>query len=325
MAISNQKLFSISVPVGAWHPMLPASLNSLRIQQNFAEIAFLDASGDARVERDVVASGVELAFKRIGPDDGQADAIAEGWSNTKAPILAWLNADDILLPGVLEKVGRTFNDNPDIDVIYGDSIIIDGDGATVGVQDQVNNVSPQIIRSNPISQPSCFFRRSAVDKIHGIDRSLHYTMDWDLWVRLYEAGMNFERISEFLSAVYWGPETKTSELGVARIREIHRLAKKSGPVGWLKTLLSLYLERLLSAERLRACRNRWRNLTGSKPIIPRPFSAFPVVNLTPHAAASLKSTHETRQLETHIEPGQTYMVKCDVRQLPLERPRLINA
>lgn len=324
MAISIQKFFSISIPVGAWHPMLPASLRSLRLQQDSAEIAFLDASGDARVEGNVVASGIELAYKRVGPDTGQADAIAEGWSNTKAPILAWLNADDILLPGVLEKVGRTFQEKPHIDVVYGDSVIIDGDGATVAIQDQVNDVGPRIFRSNPISQPSCFVRRSAVEAIGGIDRSLNYTMDWDLWARLYESGKKFERTPAFLSAVYWGPGTKTSQLGLARIREIHRLARNAGPVASLKTLLSLYLERILSTERLRVYQNRWRDFTGSKHEVPRSFTSVPVVNLTPTSAGYLKTTHGIRRLEMHVEPGHTYLVNCCAHLLPLERPRLVN-
>lgn len=33
--------------------------------------------------------------------------------------MGYLNSDDLLLPGALHMVGRYFQDNPSVDVIYG--------------------------------------------------------------------------------------------------------------------------------------------------------------------------------------------------------------
>ena len=53
------------------------------------------------------------------PDEGQADAINRGFRNTTGEIMAWLNSDDLLLPGTLSYVARYFAEHPGVDVVYG--------------------------------------------------------------------------------------------------------------------------------------------------------------------------------------------------------------
>ena len=45
---------------------------------------------------------------------------------------AYLNSDDILLPGTLAYVAKAFRDNPDVDLVYGHRIYIDLDGLEIG-------------------------------------------------------------------------------------------------------------------------------------------------------------------------------------------------
>ena len=180
----------------------------------------MDASDDHRVVDIADKSGIDFAYRRHGPDQGQAAAIAEGWRNTTGKYLGWLNADDVLFPSALHCAAEAFSSTDAPDVLYGDSTILNYDGATIGVHGQIFEVSSSIFRSNPISQPSCFFRRDLVERIGGLDESLHYTMDWDLWVRLYEAGAKFQKSERYLSAVYCGNGTKTSQLSMERLREI---------------------------------------------------------------------------------------------------------
>ncbi len=49
-----------------------------------------------------------------------------------AKSLAYLNSDDILLPGALEKVVDYFNDYPECDLVYGNADYIDEDGKITG-------------------------------------------------------------------------------------------------------------------------------------------------------------------------------------------------
>ena len=70
--------FSISVPIGAWHPLLPDCLESLAIQTPRPNVALLDASGDPRVAQAAERYDDLIVYRRHGPDKGQSDAILEG-------------------------------------------------------------------------------------------------------------------------------------------------------------------------------------------------------------------------------------------------------
>lgn len=239
--------FAIAMPVGAWHPLLPAALDSLAGQGLPIEIAFLDASGDPRVSAAADSSGLTFTYRRTGPDAGQAAAIAEGWAHTRAPVLGWLNADDLLVPGALAAVATAFEKDPDAGVVHGGSDIIDAAGRVTGEHDHAGAAGPLLYRSNLISQPSCFALRSCVEAVGGINPALVYTMDWDLWVRLYAAGVTFKRLDQTLSHVYMGRGTKTADITPRRLIEIARLVNRhAGPWSAVKSTMSFALHPIRS-------------------------------------------------------------------------------
>ena len=236
----TQTEFALSMPIGAWHPLLPAALRSIAIQKARVNLAILDASGDPRVSEAITSSGVSVVYRRDGADQGQAAAIAEGWANVPGAILGWLNADDILMPDALEIAARALARPDAPDVVFGDSVIIDAEGAVLGLHGQVGAVDQRIVMANMISQPSCFVRRSAVEAVGGINPRLAYTMDWELWIRLFRAGMGFHHVDHILSAVFWGEATKTSELGARRLSEIGRVSLRyGGPIAAARTLVGV--------------------------------------------------------------------------------------
>ncbi|MEO1324204.1 MAG: glycosyltransferase, partial [Pseudomonadota bacterium] len=190
---------AISVPIGAWHKQLPTTISSLILQRADLEIAILDASNDSRVRGLIEQFSTHFAYVRHGPDHGQSDAIIEGWENTKSDWLGWLNADDALLPGAIKKVRNRLQDDPSIDVLYGHSIIRDDDDRFIGYHFNVEPPGPRLLEAGIISQPSCFFRRGAYDRIGGLNRDLHYVMDWDLWIRMYRDNAKFAFINQPLS------------------------------------------------------------------------------------------------------------------------------
>lgn len=215
--------FSIAVPIGSYHPFLPACLASLVTQQVPLEIAILDASGDPRVRDLVDQHSGAISFRHHGPDDGQTDAIVKGWEATNGSVLGWLNADDVLAPDALKRATETFQTQPDVDVVYGHSLICDGEGFIVGYHWNVMSPGDQILNTCCISQPSCFFKRVALDAVGGLDKSLHYTMDWDLWIRLYKSGAKFHLNEKIRSLVLWSEEAKTGGFGQQRRWELKRL------------------------------------------------------------------------------------------------------
>jgi len=221
-------MFSISVPIGAYHPFLPACFESLARQEAAVQIALLDASGDARVRALAERYDAVLAYRRHGPDAGQAAAIMEGWENTDGDLLGWLNADDILFPGALARAAAAMTEG-DFDVVYGHSTILDEAGRTTGYHWSVEPPGPRLLESGIISQPSCFFTRAAYDAASGMNADLHYTMDWELFIRLYKSRARFGFIDTPLSMVLWGADTKTAAFNPRRRRELQDIIRAHAP------------------------------------------------------------------------------------------------
>ena len=228
-------VFSISVPVGAYHPFLPACLESLARQDASVRVALLDASGDERVRALADRYDDVLAYRRHGPDAGQAAAIMEGWAETDGDVLGWLNADDILFPGALARAAGAMAAGP-FDAVYGPSTILDAKGRTTGYHWSVEPPGPRLLESGLISQPSCFFTRAAHDAAGGMKPDLHYTMDWELFIRIYKSGARFGFVDAPLSMVLWGADTKTAEFNPRRRRELQDIIRTHAPANKQKKI-----------------------------------------------------------------------------------------
>jgi len=192
-------------------------------------VALLDASNDPRVLAIADANDDWLAYRRHGPDKGQSDAILEGWENVSGDWLGWLNADDIMMPGTLETIEASLSEDPSLEIIYGHSTILDETGAMTGYHFNVAPPGPKLLEAGIISQPSCLFSRAAYDRAGGLNRDLHYVMDWDLWIRLYKSEAKFGFVDKPLSMVLWGGDTKTASLNRARRDELSALIGAHAP------------------------------------------------------------------------------------------------
>src|SRR5512139_4144590 len=66
-------------------------------------------------------------------DSGQAEAINKGFRRARGEILAWLNSDDYYLPNTISAVVKCFEENPDVVMVYGDMLAVDGSGRTINI------------------------------------------------------------------------------------------------------------------------------------------------------------------------------------------------
>jgi glycosyltransferase involved in cell wall biosynthesis len=189
------------------------------------QLAILDASPDDSCQDILAPYRNMIHFIYHHKDSGQSAAIQEGWNNTSGDIVAWLNADDYYFPGALAKVQQIFLDRPDVDVIYGHAVHVSADGGFEMYFPAISEEPNLLRRSCIICQPSCFVRRTAMERVVGLNPRLHYAMDWDFWLRLLDAGCNFYFLNEILSAVRIHPTTKTLSSAKQRYQEIGNILK----------------------------------------------------------------------------------------------------
>ncbi len=161
-------------------------------------------------------------------DRGQAHAIKRGFERAQGDVLGWLNSDDLILPGALAVVGRAFHKHPGSEVVYGNRLILNSDGTVVGQQFPP---SP-ILRASwalgqPLGQESTFWRRDAYLAAGGMDESLFFAMDYDLFYRLFLRG-RFRKVRRFLGCIREHEGTKSARSQDIRNEEFGRVKLRYG-------------------------------------------------------------------------------------------------
>jgi glycosyltransferase involved in cell wall biosynthesis len=169
----------------------------------------------------------------IEKDKGQSDAVNKGVARASGEIIAWLNSDDTYLPGTLHAVAEFLAAHPDVAAVYGDADYIGEDDQFIA---ECVHLEPWshfrlVHYSDFIVQPACFFRKSAFEAVGGLDVNIHYPMDYDLWLRMANAGQTFAYLPQKLAHFRWFGENKTAMGGMKRMDEIKRIAMRAGASG----------------------------------------------------------------------------------------------
>ena len=161
------------------------------------------------------------------PDAGQTDAINRGFRMAAGEILAWLNADDLLLPGSVAAVVEAFRADPAAMMVYGDGDLIDESGRTLQPFrfTEPFNLRRLVEVHDYILQPAAFIRRSALEAVDYLDEGLTWCMDWDLWIRI---GQRFpvRYLPRRLAQARLHRDTKTYRAGWSKLREMHRILRR---------------------------------------------------------------------------------------------------
>lgn len=118
------------------------------------------------------------------PDKGHADALCKGFRQAKGEILAWLNSDDVYLPGAVSKVVETFQRYRQVDLVYGDAVVIDADGHELSLRRLTRLDWYDLLSGNCLAQPAAFWTRRIYEQVGGIDPTYYFQMDLDFFIRV---------------------------------------------------------------------------------------------------------------------------------------------
>ena len=256
MAENNLPSISVVTPSYNQAPYIEDTIRSV-LDQNYPHLDYLVMDGGSNDGTVDILRRYEGKLRWVSEKDrGQSDAINKGFARTKGDILAWMNSDDIYAPGALHAAAECFAKNPDVDVVYGDASFIDANGKRVCPCAQIEpyNWKRLLYYSDFIVQPAAFFRRSAFEAVGGVDVDLHWTMDYDLWLRLGRQ-FKFYYLPQELGHFRWLGSNKTGVGGRHRMAEVEKVTRRQG-VNGLPALFRLEMVRLNIQEALQACRRR---------------------------------------------------------------------
>jgi glycosyltransferase involved in cell wall biosynthesis len=118
---------------------------------------------------------------------GQPAAKNAGIRLTRAPLIAFLDADDLWLPTKLEKQVALFSKNPNLGVVYSRRFLIDEHGRQLHLTQPAlprGQVLDAMFRQNFICFSSAVVRRSVLEDVGLFDTDLALAIDYDLWLRI---------------------------------------------------------------------------------------------------------------------------------------------
>jgi glycosyltransferase involved in cell wall biosynthesis len=217
---NQHPLVSIVIPTYNHASHLSQAIDSVLAQdyQNIELIVLDDGSTDNTRE---VLEGYKNKFHwETQKNMGQSSTLNKGWEMARGEILAYLSADDLLLPQAVSKSVQCLLDNPDAVLSYCDFDLIDPDSRVVRrVTAPEYDYMEMVTKFICAPSAGAFFWRSAFQKTGGWNPKIHRFPDYDCWLRLGLHG-RFVHIHESLAAfrVHEGSQS-FSETPVERAEE----------------------------------------------------------------------------------------------------------
>ena len=228
VSIEELPVISIVTPSFNQERFIEDTIRSV-LDQDYPHLEYVIQDG---ASTDETASILDAYADRLtavdsSPDTGQANAINKGFARTSGTVLAYLNSDDMLLPGTLQYVGEDFATHPNIDVVYGHRVLIDEHNAEIGRWILPRHSDEALSWADYIPQETMFWRRDIWEAAGDcMDETFQFALDWDLLLRFREAGAQMRRLPRFLGAfrVHTSQKTSTTishdgQLEMARLRE----------------------------------------------------------------------------------------------------------
>jgi glycosyltransferase involved in cell wall biosynthesis len=223
----DQPLVSIVTPSYNQGRFLKRTIDSV-LGQNYPNIEyFVFDGGSTDSSVDILKSYGDQFFWVSASDEGQTDAINKGMNLAKGEILAYLNSDDMLLPGTINKVVDFFNRHPECDLVYGNAFYIDEDDNVTGSYRTAKYSLNRLIEDCMICQPAAFWRSRVKEKIGLFDKSLIYAMDYDYWLRIATQCGSIHFLPNNLACSRLYPETKTCSARSEVYAEIFKVSRRN--------------------------------------------------------------------------------------------------
>ena len=119
------------------------------------------------------------------PDKGQTDAIQKGFNLSSGVVWNWLNSDDLLEPNALQTIGKAYLNNPSATIYAGDLTVF-GRGEPYLHNKCFTKLSELVCLWENWNTPqqSIFLASNRVREVHGLNISIRYAMDYELYLRL---------------------------------------------------------------------------------------------------------------------------------------------
>ena len=150
----------------------------------------------------------------VDPGKGLAAAINAGVNSlpSNISIINWLGDDDYVNPTSIDAALSVLTSNESTVMVYGSCTYVDQDSNVVW-RNRSGAFAAKVLRFGPclIPQPGALIKREAFVKVGGLNESLGWAFDLDLFIKLSKLGtLNYARLN--LASFRWHSESLTVSL-----------------------------------------------------------------------------------------------------------------
>lgn len=186
---TSKPVVSVITPTFNRAAFLPQAIESV-LGQTFADLELLiidDGSTDNT--RQLVESYAQDKRVRYFYQKNQGQSIARnrGLQEARGEFVCFLDSDNAWMLDKLEKSVNVMQEQKGIDILYGDFVEIDEQGAELGVNRMKRHsgrVTPELLKDNFVSMNTTMTRRACFECMGGFDTSDRLAEDYGLWLRL---------------------------------------------------------------------------------------------------------------------------------------------
>jgi glycosyltransferase involved in cell wall biosynthesis len=171
-----------------------------------------------------------LAYWVSERDGGQAAALNKGFARASGDILAWLNSDDMYLPGTLPHIAARL-DPEKLELLFGNCLhFVQDSSMAFGSKVRQSHAQHDLKLIDYIIQPSTFWTRKAWQQTGPLDESLNFGFDWEWFLRGVAAGVTFLPEDKYLALYRIHKDHKTGTGGERRRKELASIyGRHAGP------------------------------------------------------------------------------------------------
>jgi len=218
------------------------------IGQNYPNLEYIIVDGGSTDGSPAIIKKYEafLTWWVSEKDDGQAHAINKGLQRCTGDIICWINSDDLYLPNTLHTVAQHFTNHEPL-LLLGNCILFEQDRprAVQGTDVVSYETKFDLKLFDYVVQPSTFWSRAVLQSIGLLHQELHYTFDWEWFLRAKSGGIPFKPVNTIFSMYRFHSTHKSGAGGEARHLEIMKFYEQFNTSSQQKALQRIFYLRSL--------------------------------------------------------------------------------
>src|ERR1035437_452653 len=189
------------------------------------EVLLFDSCSIEEVQRIIKKYRKLFDYIEIKKDKGQYEAINKGILKLTGDYWTWLNTDDLININGCIKTINILKKNPDVDYIYGNTLIIDDKGNCIK-EYIVNRLTFNSLlnKSSTIVQPGSFFK-TGFTKTIGLLKAYDCCFDYEYVLRLLNNNCKTYRINEIVSHFRYYSTSKSGAIELKFVNELLMISK----------------------------------------------------------------------------------------------------